>query len=108
MRRSWVVRFDQLQNSGEAGMPWRVDKTGATQAKGWDPKGAPQAKWNEFMNAVNKGVHPAKAAERMDYKMLNKATGQAQIKLSSSGERATFFVDEKKQQVTKVRLGGHT
>ena len=92
-------------------MAWQVERTGATQQAGWDPKGAnsaAQAKWNEFMNAVNKGVHPAKAGERMEYKLLNKATGQAQIKLSSSGERATFLVDEKAERVKKVTLGGHT
>jgi hypothetical protein len=92
-------------------MAWKVDKTGATIAKGWDPKGkdsAAQAKWNSFMNAVNSGQHPATAGKSMSYKMLNKSTGQAQIALSSSGERASFFVDEAKQTVSKVQLGGHT
>ena len=92
-------------------MAWRVDRTGATFRDGWDPKKGDkvgQEKWNEFMNAVNRGTHPAQAGQRMEYKMLNKATGQAQIKLTSSGERATFLVDEKAQVVKKVHLGGHT
>lgn len=92
-------------------MAWRVERTGATQREGWDPKTTDrvaQAKWNDFMNAVNKGMHPAEAGKRMEYKMLNKSTGQAQIKLTSGGERATFLVDERAQVVKKVHLGGHT
>jgi len=45
-------------------MPWRVDRNGATFKKGWDPNKADkvaQEKWNEFMNAVNQGTHPAQA-----------------------------------------------
>jgi hypothetical protein len=91
-------------------MPWRVDKTGAKIAAGWDPKGkdkASQDNWNLFMNEVNRGKHPSEAGKNMTYKLLNVATGQAQIRLSGS-ERASFIVDEKQQVVNKVQLGGHT
>ena len=80
-------------------MAWKVNKSGAKIAAGWDPKGkdkASQANWNAFMNAVNKGKHPSEAGSGMNYKLLNKSTGQAQIRLSGS-ERASFIVDEEKQ-----------
>lgn len=91
-------------------MPWSVEKSGAKIAKGWDPKGkdkAAQDNWNAFMKAVNSGKHPSEAGKGMDYKLLNKGTGQAQIRLSGS-ERASFIVDEETQTVKKVQLGGHT
>lgn len=91
-------------------MPWHVDKSGAKIADGWDPKGkdkASQENWNSFLNAVNSGKHPSDAGKGMAYKLLNKSTGQAQIRLSGS-ERASFIVDESAQVVKKIQLGGHT
>ena len=91
-------------------MAWKVNKSGAKIASGWDPKKthkAAQQNWNDFMNAVNRDTHPATAGAGMAYKLLNKATGQAQIRLSG-GERASFIVDEDKEEVNKIQLGGHT
>ena len=91
-------------------MGWSVSKSGAKMAKGWDPKGenkAAQGVWNDFMNSVNRGKHPSVAGKSMKYKLLNKKTGQAQIRLSGS-ERASFFVDEEKEEINKIHLGGHT
>jgi hypothetical protein len=91
-------------------MPWHVDKSGAKIAKGWEPQGkdkASQENWNKFMNAVNAGKHPSEAGKGMDYKLLNKSSGQAQIRLSGS-ERASFIVDEKATVVKTIQIGGHT
>ncbi len=92
-------------------MAWKVNKSGAKIAKGWEPKGkdkAAQGVWNDFMTRVNRGKHPKEAASTsMKYKLLNKNSGQAQIRLSGS-ERASFIVDEKKEEINKIQLGGHT
>ncbi|MCZ6622908.1 MAG: hypothetical protein O7B35_01520 [Deltaproteobacteria bacterium] len=91
-------------------MSWSVNKSGAKIHKGWDPKGkdkAAQGNWNDFMKRVNSGKHPADAGKSMKYKILKKSSGQAQISLSG-GERASFIVDEGKEEINKIQLGGHT
>jgi hypothetical protein len=98
-------------------MAWTIDLTNTQFINDWKPltsdgKHGPdfaaQGVWDEFKNAVNSGQHPKTAGERMSYKDLNKATGQYQIELSSSGKRASFFVDEAAQRVHTIQVGGHT
>ncbi|MFJ3482579.1 hypothetical protein ACIPL1_04260 [Pseudomonas sp. NPDC090202] len=69
-----------------------------------------QGKWDIFQNAIYRGSYPkdaAKLAGGMDYKMLSGSSNQYQIRLSGS-ERATFRIDEVRQIVTVLQVGGHT
>lgn len=88
---------------------WTLDKSGADFGRWYDMTGAARDKWDEFQDAVHRGADPADAAfgHGWDYKCLNPATNQFQIRLSKK-HRATFTVDRARQVVTVLQVGGHT
>ncbi|UQA56949.1 hypothetical protein [Polyangium aurulentum] len=86
-------------------MPWRLDKDHA------DFKTltlSEQARFDEFQNSIHHlGMHPRVAAQSWDSNYKELAHNQFQIRLSQ-GNRCTFIIDEGRQLVTILQVGGHT
>jgi hypothetical protein len=95
-------------NNHPTAITWTLDKS---KAKFGQLTQAEQAQFDIFQNAIaNQRMSPKDAAAKMgdaDFKVLNKATGQYQIRLSQKN-RATFIVDNANHKVTILQVGGHT
>lgn len=64
--------------------------------------------WRRLIHAEHR--HPKDAAERvgdLNYKKLSGAMNQHEIRLTQ-GHRATFTINNERQHVEVLRIGGHT
>ena len=87
---------------------WKLDKSRATFTQLTNPE---QKNFDIFQNAIaSQGMSARDAAAKIrsaDFKVLNKKTGQYQIRLSQAN-RATFLIDNTTHTVKILQVGGHT
>ena len=87
---------------------WKLDMS---KAKFHHLTSAEKVKFETFQNAIaNQGMSPKDAAAKIgstDFKLLNKKTGQYQIRLSKA-HRVSFLIDQANQTVKVLQVGGHT
>ncbi|MBW4430331.1 MAG: hypothetical protein KME28_00790 [Pelatocladus maniniholoensis HA4357-MV3] len=97
-----------VSSSNDKSDKWKLDKK---KAKFGQLTYLEQAKFDKFQNAIHHGgMSPRDAAAKIgdaDYKVLNKKTGQCQIRLSQKN-RVTFIVDHDSHTVRILQVGGHT
>ena len=97
------------QSTTTAPKAWSVDQSKMKYTR--EIQRAHQGKLDDFMQIVDRGVHPREAAESagdMNYREL-KGTGGMMYEIRlSQGHRATFQVDDSTCTVVMLQVGGHT